>query len=163
MLIPAAWEDVDPADLDSYDYVISSFALSVPDLKEALEKMHQAAAKEVHIFWFMNDSVWDVTYAKLWESLHGEKYWAKPKEDVVWNCLYQMGIYADISVHPMKDARGYPDLTSAVDDYADRMDAHDERQMAIIGEYLDNVLVRGGNGNLGFPEEGLYAHISWKV
>jgi 2-polyprenyl-3-methyl-5-hydroxy-6-metoxy-1,4-benzoquinol methylase len=162
-VIPAAWEDVDKKSLGKYDYVISSFALSVPDLKEALEKMQHAAKKEVHIFWFMNEPVWDVTYGKLWESLHGEKYGAKPKADVVWNCLYQMGIYADIAVYPMKDERGYPDLTSAVDDYADRMDAHDKRQKAIIGEYLNTVLVRGENGNLRFPEEGLYAHISWKV
>ena len=162
-VIPAAWEDVDPKSLGKYDYVISSFALSVPDLKEALEKMQHAAKNEVHIFWFMNEPVWDVTYAKLWEQLHGEKYWAKPKADVVWNCLYQMGIYADISVHPMKDARGYPDLKAAVEEYADRMDAHEERQKAIIGEYLDTVLVKGENGNLVFPEEGLYAHISWRV
>nr|WP_319378014.1 class I SAM-dependent methyltransferase [uncultured Methanocorpusculum sp.] len=162
-VVPAAWEDVDSGTLGRYDYVISSFALSVPDLKEALGKMHQAAAKEVHIFWFMNDAVWDVTYSKLWESLHGEKYWPKPKADVVWNCLYQMGIYADITVYPMRDNRGYPDLKSAVEDYSDRMDAHDERQKTIIEDYLQNVLVKREDGNLGFPEEGLYAHISWRV
>jgi len=162
-VIPEVWEDVEVENLDKYDYVISSFALSVPDLKEALAKMDQAAEKEVHIFWFMNDAVWDVTYSKLWESLHGEKYWPKPKADVVWNCLYQMGIYADITVYPMRDNRGYPDLRSAVEDYADRMDAHDERQKTIIEDYLQNVLVKREDGNLGFPEEGLYAHISWKV
>ncbi|HJJ50264.1 MAG TPA: class I SAM-dependent methyltransferase [Methanocorpusculum sp.] len=162
-VIQEAWEDVDPKSLEKYDYIISSFALSVPDLKDALEKMHHAANKEVHIFWFMNEPVWDVTYADLWEELHGEKYWSKPKADVVWNCLNQMGIYADISVHPMKDSRGYADLNSAVEEYADRMDAHEERQKKIIRKYLDEVLVKGESGNLVFPEEGLYAHISWKV
>lgn len=162
-VIPAVWEDVDPENLGTYDYVISSFALSVPNLKEALAKMHQAAGKEVHIFWFMNDTSWDVTYTRLWESLHGEKYWAKPKADVVWNCLYQMGIYADIAVYPMRDERGYPDLRAAADDYADRMDAHEEWQKEIISGYLDSVLVRGENDSLVFPDKGLYAHISWKT
>jgi len=162
-VIPAVWEDVDPENLGTYDYVISSFALSVPNLKDALAKMHQAAEKGVHIFWFMNDTAWDVTYKKLWESLHGEKYWPKPKADVVWNCLYQMGIYADIAVYPMRDERGYPDLRAAADDYADRMDAHEEWQKEIISGYLDSVLVRGANGSLVFPEEGKYAHISWKI
>ncbi|NLC91756.1 MAG: hypothetical protein GX679_08190 [Methanocorpusculum parvum] len=97
------------------------------------------------------------------ESLHGEKYWAKPKADVIWNCLFQMGIYADIAVYPMKDERGYPDLETAVSEYADRMEARDQRQKEIIRKYLDSVLVRGANGSLVFPDEGLYAHISWKV
>lgn len=162
-VIPAVWEDVEAENLDKYDYVISSFALSVPNLKEALGKMDRTAAKEVHIFWFVNDTTWDVTYSSLWESLHGEKYWPKPKADVVWNCLYQMGIYADIAVYPMKDERGYADLASAVNDYADRMDAHEEWQKGIITGYLDSILVKRENGSLAFPDEGKYAHISWRV
>lgn len=162
-VIAGVLEDLDEKRLGRHEYVISSFALSVPDLKDALKKMHQAASKEVHIFWFMNDTAWDVTYTRLWESLHGEKYWAKPKADVIWNCLFQMGIYADIAVYPMKDERGYPDLENAVSEYADRMEARDQRQKEIIRKYLDSVLVRGANGSLVFPDEGLYAHISWKV
>ena len=162
-VIPAVLEDLDEKSLGRYEYVISSFALSVPDLKDALKKMHEAASKEVHIFWFMNETAWDVTYTSLWQSLHGEKYWAKPKADVIWNCLFQMGIYADIAVYPMKDERGYPDLETAVSEYADRMEARDERQKGIIREYLDSVLVHRENGDLVFPDEGLYAHISWKV
>ena len=74
-----------------------------------------------------------------------------------------MGIYADIAVYPMRDERGYPDLRAAADDYADRMDAHEEWQKEIISGYLDSVLVRGENDSLVFPDKGLYAHISWKT
>jgi len=157
------WENVDLDPDMKYDYVISSYSLNMPDLEDALWKMHNAARKQVHIFWFMKDPYWEVVYAALWKKLHGVEYCSKPNADIVWNCLYQMGIYANLSVSPMNDLRGYPDIAAVTSDYADRMDAHEDWQKKIIGEYLQDIMIKGEGGQLFFPDAGLDAHIYWDV
>lgn len=162
-VISELWEDVDAEAIGQFDYVISSFAIVVPDLRDALLKMHAVARKQVHIFWFLNTPSWGQINGDLWEQLHHEEYVCRPHADLIWNTLYQAGIFADLSVYPMHDSQAYAKLEEAVAEYADRLSATEGWQREIVAEYLERRLTLRDDGRFTFPEGGLYAHIRWNT
>ncbi len=160
-VVPQLWEEVDADFIGRFDYVISSFALAVPDLREALLKMNAVATKQVHIFWFLTTPSWAQINTDLWKALHNEEYIGRPYADLIWNTLYQAGIMANLSVYPMKDSHTFADHAEALEEYADRLSAVEDWQRKIVLEYLQKTLIPCGDGRLTFPDEGRYAHIWW--
>jgi SAM-dependent methyltransferase len=98
------WEDIDPArDLAvPYDIVVASLSLTMSDIREALGKMDAVSSDSVHLFWFADMPFWEQMYADLWHLLHGSPYHPGPKADCLFGVLYQMGIYADVKMLPLK-------------------------------------------------------------
>ena len=160
-IIPKVWEDVKADEIGQFDYIISSFAMSVPDLKDALLKMNLVCKKEVHIFWFLVLPPWDKAAEAIWKELHGEEYYGRPLANLVWNALYELGIYADLEILPMKDAHVYETFEEALAEYTDRLSAADDRQIQIVENYLRENLKEIPKG-LMLKSEGLYAHIWWE-
>ena len=97
------WEDVDLSlDLDGrYDAVIASLSLTMHDIRAALGKMDAASRKYVYLFWFADPPFWEKMYEDLWIPLHGSPWYPGPKADCLFNVLYQMGIYANVEMHPL--------------------------------------------------------------
>lgn len=160
-VVPQLWEDVDVNSIGRFDYVISSFAIAVPDLRDALLKMNAVANKQVHIFWFLNASPWARVMMDLWKPLHNEEYIGRPYADLIWNALYQAGIMADLSVYPLKDSRTFSNHIEALEEFADRLFAAGDRQREVVLEYLQKTLLLREDGRLAFPDGGDYAHIRW--
>ena len=160
-IIPKNWEEINPDEIGQFDYVVSSFSLSVPDLKEALLKMNQVCKKEVHIFWFLVLPPWDKAAEAIWNDLHEEEYYRRPLANLIWNALYELGIYADLEVLPLKDVHIYETFEEARTEYSDRLSAADERQIRIVENYLKENITETPKG-WGLPSDGLYAHIWWK-
>ncbi|MDO9523741.1 MAG: class I SAM-dependent methyltransferase [Methanocorpusculum sp.] len=159
-VIPQVWETVNPEEIGEYDYVISSFAMAVPDLRDALLKMDQVAKKQVHIFWFLNAPSWSVIQTDLWGKLHKGESAERSYADLIWNTLYQEGIYANLEVYPMKDTRRYADISEAVCEFTNRLSAKQKWQIDLVEEYLiDNLVWQ--DGKFVFPDNGMYAHIWW--
>ena len=157
------WEEADTDAVGMFDYVISSFAIAVPDLRDALLKMNAIAKKQVHIFWFLNTPSWGQINFDLWQSLHHEEYVSRPHADLIWMTLYQAGIFAHVSVYPMHDAHAYSHRDEALAEYTDRLSATEEWQKKIVADYLEKILTPREDGKLTFPDEGFYAHIWWDV
>lgn len=161
-VIPKVWEDVDPEEIGSFDYVVSSFALSVPDLNAALLKMNAVARKEVHLFWFLTDPPWGRINEALWTKLHNEEYYGRPLADLVWNALYQCGIYANLDVLPLKDTHYYETFEEVSAEYTDRLAAEEAWQIRLVDDYLKKVFLDVPGKGFTLPEDGLYAHIWWR-
>ncbi|WP_318786101.1 class I SAM-dependent methyltransferase [Methanimicrococcus hacksteinii] len=161
-IIPKTWEDVNLDEIGKFDYIVSSFAMSVPDLKEAFLKMDAAAEKEVHIFWFLTDPPWGRINEALWTKLYGEDYYGRPLANWIWNALYQAGIYADLEVLPLKDSHIYETFEEALEEYLGRLGAKEDWQIQIAEEYLKQVFMEVPGKGFVLPEDGLYAHIWWK-
>ncbi len=94
-IVQKRWEDVDVAeDLSApYDVVIASFSLGMQDIRAAVLKMVAASSRYVYLYHFAGPSSWDIQWQTLWPRLHGRPYRPGPKSDVLYNVLYQMGIY----------------------------------------------------------------------
>ncbi|MDM7938760.1 MAG: class I SAM-dependent methyltransferase, partial [Methanothrix sp.] len=115
-VVQKRWEDVDVnEDLQPpYDVVIASFSLGMPDIRSAIEKMIRASSKYVYLYHFAGETSWDRQWSELWPKLHGREYQPAPKCDVLYNVLYQMGIYPNIRTFRLEHNQRYSSLEEAL-------------------------------------------------
>lgn len=136
--VPKLWDDIDlHHDLElPYDVVIASYSLGMSDLAEALTKMNEATSKYAYIYWFADPSPWERNYAELWEELHGMAFTRKGKADIIFNLLYQMGIYANVDIYPEESEFRYSGIEEAVADQRYGFNVTSEAQEAILRKFL---------------------------
>lgn len=142
------WEETDlQRDLDApYDIVFASFSLGMPNLKEAIEKMNEVCSGTVAVFHFAGLPYWEQIMLEIWPRLHGVPYFPGPKADVIFNLLYRMGIYPNVSVSSDEHRLIVPDLDAGVDALRGRLLVGTPEQEDILREYLAARLVREDGG-----------------
>jgi len=162
-IVQKRWEDVDVArDLEPpYDVVIASFSLGMQDIRAAIEKMMQASSRYVYLYHFAGPTSWDRQWQELWPRLHGRTYCPGPKCDVLYNVLYQMGIYPHIRTFRLEHNQRYSTLDEAVAALAPQAQAETEEQKAILGEYLRGAL-REEDGALLMPGSSIRVKMWWE-
>lgn len=163
-IIPMHWEEVDPTrDLTPpYDLVIASFSLTMTDLWAALLKMNQVSKGLVALYWFVDDSFWEQQYLALWPELHHASFSPGPKADIVFNLLYQHGIYADVRMFPADKIYRFPDMEEAYRFFAPRFSITERRQERVLRAHLDRIRVMIPGG-VTFTTPSTYARISWRT
>ncbi|MGA1796885.1 MAG: class I SAM-dependent methyltransferase, partial [bacterium] len=136
------WEEVDiTRDLyPPYDVVLASLSLGMYDIKESIQKMLDATSRFVYLFWFAGEPSWDVHARALIPLLHGTDFQPMPRCDVLFNVLYQMGIYPHVEVYPYQHLNVFASKEEAVTYFAHRFGASTKRQREILGEYLAGIL-----------------------
>nr|WP_305063916.1 class I SAM-dependent methyltransferase [Methanococcoides sp.] len=136
------WEDVNvEEDLGTpYDVVIASFSLGMPDIRESIQKMIDASSRYVYLYWFAGEPSWDIHYRALWPSLHEADYQPGPKCDVLYNVLYQMGIYPHIEVFPLEHVNRFYSMDEAVEYSKSHYKITTDRQESVLRDYLEGVL-----------------------
>lgn len=162
--VPMRWEDVDPErDLfPPYDLVIASFSLTMTDLWAALKKMDMVANGLVALYWFVDNSFWEQQYLALWPELHDAPFSPGPKADIVFNLLYQHGIYADVRMFPADKTYQFADMEEAYQFFAPRFSVIDRRQEQVLRAHLDRIRVVV-SGGVAFTTPSTYARISWRT
>ena len=157
------WEDVNLSqDLKTpYDVVIASLSLTMYDIREALEKMDNAASGSVHLFWFVDMPFWERMYADLWEPLHGLPYHPGPKADCLFGVLYQMGIYADVTMLPLSKEYRFGNRDGLTAFFRKRFGARTPEQERIVDEYVAPRIRKHG-GEVVIAGDSTFAHIRWK-
>ena len=162
--VPMRWEDVDPErDLfPPYDLVIASFSLTMTDLWAALKKMDMVANGLVALYWFVDNSFWEQQYLALWPELHDAPFSPGPKADIVFNLLYQHGIYADVRMFPADKTYQFADMEEAYQFFAPRFSVIDRRQERVLRAHLDRIRVVV-SGGVAFTTPSTYARISWRT
>ncbi|WP_321417518.1 class I SAM-dependent methyltransferase [uncultured Methanomethylovorans sp.] len=161
--VSKCWEDIDVEnDLDApYDVVIASFSLGMPDIKEAIQKMQQTSSKYVYLYWFAGTTPWEEHSITLWPSLYGKNYVPGPKCDVLYNLLYNMGIYPDVHVFSMDYTNYFSSVEEAMDFYRDRYVIETQEQENILHHYLKDILVPE-NGQMIERGNSTRVKISWE-
>ncbi len=161
-VIPTIIENLVPERMESCDYVISSFALATPDLLSALQKMNALAKKQVHIFWFVDSPPWVQVEEELRTLIHLEEPpVVRSYANLIWNCLYEEEIYANMTIHPMKSQNEYDIFEDAQNEYFRRLATAHADQKRIISAHLKKYLIQLENGKFRLPDTGSYAHIWW--
>ncbi len=115
-IVQKRWEDVDiQKDLTPpYDMVIASYSLVMPDLKQAIETMQKVCSGEIWLFWMAGMNSWEDHMKKLWAVIHGKSFTSPPKADILFQVLYQMNIYPNMSVMEMEHVKTYPTIEEAI-------------------------------------------------
>jgi SAM-dependent methyltransferase len=157
------WEDVNLSqDMKApYDVVIASLSLTMYDIREALEKMDAAASGSVHLFWFVDMPFWERMYADLWEPLHGLPYHPGPKADCLFGVLYQMGIYADVTMLPLSKEYRFGNRDEMTAFFRKRFGAKTPEQERIVDEYLAPRIRKQGD-EVVIAGDSTFAHIWWR-
>ncbi|NTV77374.1 MAG: class I SAM-dependent methyltransferase, partial [Methanothrix sp.] len=162
-IVQKRWEDVDVArDLQPpFDVVIASFSLGMPDIRAAIEKMMQASSRYIYLYHFAGPTSWDRQWQELWQKLHGRAYQPGPKSDVLYNVLYQMGIYPNVSAFRLEHNQPYASLDEAVGALAPQAQAETEEQKAVLREYLRGAM-REEDGTLVMPGSSIRVKMWWE-
>ena len=161
--VQKVWEDVDlAADLAApYDIVVASLSLTMHDIRAALEKMDAAAAGSVHLFWFADMPFWEKMYADLSLPLYGQPYYPGPKADCLFGVLYQMGIYPDVTMHPMAKEYRFGSREEMLAFFHKRFGATTPEQIHIVDDYVSLMIRQEGDGVV-ISGDSTFAHIRWK-
>lgn len=141
--IQKRWEDVDvKRDLTGqYDLVVASFSLGFVDIRGAIEKMIAASSKCICIMWFAGEPSWDADYKRISSALFGKTgRQSMPKSDILFNVLYQMGIYPNINVFDFEMLHRFGSLDEATDYFAEKFNATSSTQRSVLNELLSEIL-----------------------
>ncbi len=163
-IVKKRWEDIDVEnDLDGpYDTIIASFSLSMPDIRKAIEDMQSASSGHIYLYWFAGDTSWDVHSKKIWPQLHGKEYHCTPKCNIIYNLLYQMGIYPSMETFTLGRTEIYTDMDEAIDDLANHFSLTTEKQREILEQYLEENL-RKENGNYIYDARSTRVKMWWNT
>lgn len=162
--IQKKWEDVDIArDLEGpYDIVIASQSLGMPDMKDAITKMCAASRKWVYIFWAAGVSSGDQRMINLWPKLYGREYHVGPRANILYNLLYDMGIYPNVKSEHRIYSQTYRDMDEVIQIYRRVFNVSTPEQEEVIRDYYSEKLARNENG-YSFPERFIAATFWWDV
>lgn len=136
------WEDLDvEKDLRGpYEMVIASFSLNMPDIKQSIEKMQAASSKYVFIYWFAGETPWEGHSKNLWPLLYGKEYTPPPKCNILYNVLYNMGIYPNMEVFFLEYHDSFTSKDEAADFFKSRYPVDTEEQEKLLKNYLERTL-----------------------
>jgi len=162
-VVEKRWEQVEiEADLQPpYDVVIASFSLGMADIRAALEKMIAASSKYVYLYHFAGPTSWDLQWKELWPKLHGREYRPGPKSDVLYNVLYQMGIYPNVQTFRLQHDQRFSSMDEAMDVLLPQAQAETDEQRTILREYLKRAL-RSESGSLVLPASSIRVKMWWE-
>ena len=157
------WEDVDISrDLcGQFDVVIASLSLTMYDIQESLEKMSAASSNYVYLFWFVDMPFWERMYADLWEQLHKSQYYSGPKADCLFGVLYQMGIYANVEMLPLKKEYRFSSEKEMITFFNLRFNAKTAAQEKIIADYI-TPMIRHTDNEVAISGNSTFAKIWWR-
>lgn len=157
------WEETDPArDLaPPYDIVVASLSLTMFDIREALAKMDTVTSGSVHLFWFADMPFWERMYADLWEPLHGRPYHSGPKADCLFGVLYQMGIFADVTMMPLAKEYRFGSREEMLEFFRKRFAAKTEEQQRIVDDYIAPLIRKQGD-EVVISGDSVFAHVRWR-
>jgi len=162
-IIRKRWEDIVPAsDLaQQYDVVIASLSLTMEDIRLALQKMDTVSRGSVYLFWFVDMPFWERMYADLWEPLHGLPYYPGPKADCLFGVLYQMGIYANVEMLPLKKEYRFATTDEMTAFFRRRFNVTRPEQERVLERYL-KPLVRIEGSEIVISGDSTFAKIWWR-
>jgi ubiquinone/menaquinone biosynthesis C-methylase UbiE len=162
-VVQKRWEDVDAgADLQPpYDVVMASFSLGMEDIRAALEKMNAVSSRYVYLYHFAGPTSWDLQWKELWPKLHGKEYHLGPKSDVLYNVLYQMGIYPHVRTFRLQHNQRYASMDEAFEALRPQAKAETAEQVEIFRDYL-RMALREEGGHLVWPGSSIRVKMWWE-
>mgnify|MGYP002410802973 FL=1 len=160
-ILHTTWEDAAPEEIGRHDVVIASLSLMMENIRDCIKKMDDCAESAVHLFWFLIPPSLSRGNKELWPLLHGEPYDYEPTADILWNVLFQLGIYANLTVESRTVGQAYTSVEEMHQDYYTRVLAKTDEQKSIVDRYLGERMRKTDNGFV-LPGISKTAHIWWE-
>ncbi|MDO9523344.1 MAG: class I SAM-dependent methyltransferase [Methanocorpusculum sp.] len=160
-VIQKTWEEASLLEIGRHDVVIASLSLMMENIRDCIKKMDACANSAVHLFWFLIPPSLSRGNKDLWPLLHGEPYDYEPTADILWNVLFQLGIYANLTVESRSVGQAYTSVEEMHQDYYTRLLANTDEQKGVVDRYLGERIRKTENGYV-LPGTSKTAHIWWE-
>ncbi|NPV62421.1 MAG: class I SAM-dependent methyltransferase [Methanotrichaceae archaeon] len=161
-IINSRWEDVSAKELEPHDLVIGSYSLSFEDIKDALLKMDRLAKKRVVLYWFAGTTNWELIREDLFSQVYGRKPVHYPKCNVIYNLLYDLGLYPDAEVlHGTSFSREYARYDQALSYLRSTLGVFDTTHDELLHNYIESHW-RRDDGRLFMEDKTTYVKLSWR-
>ncbi|HAS04948.1 MAG TPA: hypothetical protein DCR71_04260 [Dehalococcoidia bacterium] len=143
-IINKNWYEIDvKAEIEPHDVVLASRFLPMGNrLQASLENMNTVAKGNCYVTWRADS--FDPVEAESCRLLNKE-YTPYPEYPVIYNCLYQMGIKADIEIFESQSEMYFQDLDDAVR-YFSRNFLPDDADLTIYKTFIKSLLLEKNNG-----------------
>jgi SAM-dependent methyltransferase len=140
---------------ESYDLVVASFSLFMLNLKTALLKLDKLSTKAVYLF--MSASPW--VEEGLQSAIYGD---VNLCSDFIltYNILHDLGVVANVDIHPYMSTQTYSNLEEATSLFSDRYCLPSEKRVE-VAQYINARLVKEKN-QLVYKRKMKAATIWWK-
>ena len=133
------WEDIEPeTDVQPHDFVLASYSLTMPNIRESLLKMHDCARKGVFVAWWAGDH--NMGFDKLWKEMFGKPYHAPPDYIYLINILHQAKIYPDVKIVQGEAVHYYSDPDAAFGKWIGDLGIESERHQSQLKKYLKGII-----------------------
>jgi ubiquinone/menaquinone biosynthesis C-methylase UbiE len=163
-IITSRWEDVSMEDVGIHDIVISSYSLHFENILDALIKMNILARQRVYLYWFAGITSMEQPRVDLYPLIYGREYAPLPKCNILYNVLYDLGLYPDVEVlHATAKSEEYANYANALSylkstlNLSSKDHDHDE----ILYEYIEDRW-RTDDGRIVLDESTVNVKLSWR-
>lgn len=161
-IINSRWEDVHAEEMETHDLVIASYSLNFKDIREALLKMNRLAKKRVILYWFAGTTNWEHIRLDLFSRIHGRELKSIPKCNVLYNLLYDLGLYPDVEI--LQDA-SFPkkcsDCDRALFYLKSTLNLSNDDHDQLLRKYIEDHW-RRDDGSLFMDDKTTYVKLSWR-
>jgi len=160
-VINSRWEDVSPAQLEAHDMVIASYSLNFENIQEALLKMDRLAKRMVILYWFAGITNWESIRLDLYPQVKGHHLDLSPKCNVLYNLLYDLGLYPDLEVQRAASfPREYSEIKDALQYLKSTLNISDDDYDDVLRKYIEDHWLRE-DGRLFMTDKTTYVKLSW--
>jgi len=161
-IINSRWEDVSLEEAGRHELVIASYSLNFEEIGEALRKMNLLASKRVCLYWFAGVTSWEEVRMDLFPQIYGRKYSAYPKINIIYNLLYDWGLYPDVEVLPQTTfPRNFADYDEALNYLKSTLNLSDQDHETLLHNYIEDRW-RREDGRLVMEDGTVYVKLSWR-
>lgn len=158
----STWEAIRTEEVEAHDIVIASYSLAMQDIKAAIVKMNQIATRRVYLYWFAGLPTWERIKMDLYPKIFGREYIPGPKCDILYNVLYGMGLYPDVTVlEETSFPRIYSNMEDAIEGIRGMLNLSENEHDHIIRKYIIDQFEEI-DGELILDDCTTFVQLSWK-
>ena len=161
-IINSRWEDLFADEIGTHDLVIASYSLNFEDMQEALLKMNRLAKKRVVLYWFAGTANWEHIRMDLFPEIRGREIDSSPKCNVLYNLLYDLGLYPDVEVlQGTSFPKEYSEYSQALSYLKSTLNLSDGDHEELLHRYIEDHW-RRNDGSLFMDDRTTYVKLSWR-
>lgn len=160
-IIHSRWEDTSLETIGLHDIVIASYSLNYLDIEAALLKMDQVAQKMVYLYWFAGITTLEKIRIDLYPVIFARRYNPFPKCNIIYNLLYNKGIFPEIKVLDTSYSQEYSDIEEVVSEIKDILNISTNEHDEFLAEYVTKTFQNTAHPPI-IHDDTTYVRLSWK-
>jgi len=160
-IIHSRWEDTSLKTVELHDLVIASYSLNFLDIESSLLKMNQASRQMVYLYWFAGITTLEKIRIDLYPKLFAKRYNPFPKCNIIYNLLYDAGLFPEIKVLDTSYSQEYSDIEEVVSEIKDILNISTNEHDEFLAEYVTKKF-RNTEQHPIIYDDTTYVRLSWE-